>query len=475
MSAPIRTRGDRILVSNLDNETQVKMATDSKIDSGDVDDAPLTLRDRFAARRVLLSVCSLIFFVLFFLFGLDWHAALVGFGALAAAVLLAPPDIRLRFPDNAGKVSVPDKAQTNDVESILQAIPDPAVLLSASGLIVSFNSKAATYYLGLRQESHISVCIRHPEVLEAVSAVACGSEPLTVMFGERVPVERRVEASLARLLPSQTSQQAEVRVLMCLRDLTEQERINQMRSDFIANASHELRTPLASVVGFIETLQGPARDDVEARDRFLNIMGDQAARMSRLIDDLLSLSRVEMNVHLLPNSQVDVTETVRYVADTLEPLARESDVKLNLDVPSEAILVQGDRDELVQVFQNLVQNAIKYGHDGGETTIEVSKTVPVDGNPGKVSVTVTDTGPGISPEHIPRLTERFYRVDEGSSRKKGGTGLGLAIVKHVVNRHRGELRIASERDKGSKFTVLLDETPSHNDRVGDETVFNAAQ
>ncbi len=475
MSASIVTCSDRSVVSNLDNKTQVKMATDSKIDSGDVDDTPLTLRDRFAARKVLLSVCSLIFFVLFFLFGLDWHAALVGFGALAVTVLLAPPDVRLRFPDNADRVSEPDKAKTNVFESILQAIPDPAVLLSASGLIVSFNGKAGAYYLGLRQDSHISVCIRHPEVLEAVSAVASGSEPLTVMFGERVPVERRVEASLARLAPSQTSQQAEVLVLMCLRDLTEQERINQMRSDFIANASHELRTPLASVVGFIETLQGPARDDVEARERFLKIMGDQAARMSRLIDDLLSLSRVEMNVHLLPNTEVDVTETVRYVADTLEPLARESNVKLNLDVPSEPIFVQGDRDELVQVFQNLVQNAIKYGHDGGETRIEVSKTAPVDGQPGKVSVTVADSGPGISAEHIPRLTERFYRVDEGSSRKKGGTGLGLAIVKHVVNRHRGELRITSEKDKGSKFTVLIDEMPGHDNRAAKENVFNAAQ
>lgn len=451
------------------------MATDSKIDSGDVEDAPSTLWDRFAARRVLLSVCGLVFFVLFFLFGLDWHAALVGFAALAVTVLLAPPEVRLRFPDNAGKASEPDKMQTGDVESILQAIPDPAVLLSASGLIVSFNGKAGSYYSGLRQGSHISVCIRHPEVLEAVSAVASGSEPLTVMFSERVPVERRVEASLARLRSLQMSRQAEVLVLMCLRDLTEQERINQMRSDFIANASHELRTPLASVVGFIETLQGPARDDVEARERFLEIMGEQAARMSRLIDDLLSLSRVEMNVHLLPNAQVDVSETVRYVADTLEPLARESDVELDLDVPSEPVLVQGDRDELVQVFQNLVQNAIKYGHDGGKTKIQVSKTAPIDGQLGKVSVTVADSGPGISPEHIPRLTERFYRVDEGSSRKKGGTGLGLAIVKHVVNRHRGELKITSEKDKGSKFTVLLDEMPGLDNLAAKDIVSDAAQ
>ncbi len=464
-----------MVASKLDNKPQVNMATDSKIDSGDVDDAPLTLRDRFAARRVLLSVCSLIFFVLFFLFGLDWHAALVGFAALAVTVLLAPPDVRLRLPDRAGKANEPDEEQTGDIESILQAIPDPAVLLNASGLIVSFNGKAGTYYLGLRKNSHISVCIRHPEVLEALSAVASGSKPLTVIFAERVPVARRVEASLARLLPSRMSRQAEVLVLMCLRDLTEQERINQMRSDFIANASHELRTPLASVVGFIETLQGSARDDVEARERFLNIMGDQAARMSRLIDDLLSLSRVEMNVHLLPNTQVDVRETVRYVADTLEPLARESDVELILDVPSEPLFVQGDRDELVQVFQNLVQNAIKYGRDGGKVTIEVSKTAPVDGQSGKVSVMVADSGPGIAPEHIPRLTERFYRVDEGSSRKKGGTGLGLAIVKHVVNRHRGELKITSEKDKGSKFTVLLDEMSAYDDRVAEETVLNAVQ
>lgn len=451
------------------------MATDIRIESGDVEDAPLTLWDRFAARRVLLFVCSLIFFGLFFLFGLDWHAALLGFGALAVTVLLAPVEWLLRSSNDAKRARERDDLRGSDIENILQAVSNPAILLSASGLIVSFNGKASIYHPGLHHGAHLSVCIRHPEVLEALISVASGSAPLTVMFSERVPIERRVEASLARLPPSMTTVDKESLVLMCLRDLTEQERINQMRSDFIANASHELRTPLASVMGFIETLQGPARNDAEARERFLDIMGEQAGRMSRLIDDLLSLSRVEMNVHLLPNSEVDVVEAVEYVVDTLAPMARESDIELKLDVPSEPALVHGDRDELVQVFQNLVQNAIKYGHDGGEATIIVAKSGSDGDQTGKISVKVADSGPGIAPEHIPRLTERFYRIDEGSSRKKGGTGLGLAIAKHVVNRHRGELKIASEKDKGSEFTVLLDEVPVLQEQSLNETVSDAAE
>jgi two-component system phosphate regulon sensor histidine kinase PhoR len=244
-------------------------------------------------------------------------------------------------------------------------------------------------------------------------------------------------------------------ILVLLRDLTEIERINQMRADFIANASHELRTPLASLRGFIETLQGTAKDDPSARERFLPIMAEQASRMTRLIDALLSLSRVEMNAHVPPSGLVDLNEVLNHVRDTVEPLARETGTSVEVGGFGRKAIVRGDRDELVQVVQNLVQNALKYGVKGGRVRIE-AKQLPQGRHAGRYAISVIDNGPGIAPQHLPRLTERFYRVDVASSREKGGTGLGLAIVKHILNRHRGELTIASTPGRGSTFTVLLD-------------------
>jgi two-component system phosphate regulon sensor histidine kinase PhoR len=247
-------------------------------------------------------------------------------------------------------------------------------------------------------------------------------------------------------------------ILVLLRDLTEGERINQMRADFIANASHELRTPLASLRGFIETLQGTAKEDPGARERFLPIMAEQASRMTRLIDALLSLSRVEMNAHVPPSELVDLNDVLGHARDTLEPLATDSHMTLAVERFPQAAIVRGDRDELLQVLQNLVQNALKYGNSGGHVRIE-AKHIPSLGRQtrGRYAISVVDDGPGIPAEHLPRLTERFYRVDVDSSREKGGTGLGLAIVKHILNRHRGELAIASKPGTGSTFTVMLNE------------------
>ncbi len=220
-------------------------------------------------------------------------------------------------------------------------------------------------------------------------------------------------------------------MLLTFEDLSEQRVTERMRVDFVANASHELRTPLASLLGFVETLQGPARNDAGARDRFLAIMREQGLRMARLVDDLLSLSRIELRAHLAPETPVDLTGISREIVDSLTLMAREREVTLTLRAPAEPVNVPGDRDELLRLMENLVENAIKYGKSGGEVVIDV-----VDG-PLEVSVGVRDDGPGIAPEHLPRLTERFYRVDTAASREAGGTGLGLAIVKHIVLRHRG--------------------------------------
>jgi two-component system phosphate regulon sensor histidine kinase PhoR len=241
-------------------------------------------------------------------------------------------------------------------------------------------------------------------------------------------------------------------VLVTFRDLTPLRRVEEMRADFVANASHELRTPLAALSGFIDTLQGPARDDPAAQKRFLPIMHAQATRMARLIDDLLSLSRIELNAHRQPDKRIDVVPLVRQVIDGLQTLARDRGVSVRVEAPAQPQLVLGDRDELIRVFENLVENALKYGAAGKRVDITVTRGDTPDGLP-ELRISVRDYGPGIAPEHLPRLTERFYRVDVAESREQGGTGLGLALVKHILNRHRGRLSIASTPGAGATFTA----------------------
>ncbi|MAN98569.1 MAG: two-component sensor histidine kinase, partial [Roseovarius sp.] len=238
-------------------------------------------------------------------------------------------------------------------------------------------------------------------------------------------------------------------------DLTEREHAAQMRRDFVANVSHELRTPLTALMGFIETLQGPARHDQAAIDRFLGIMQSEAARMERLVRDLLSLSRVESEERVRPRDEVNLSQVIGSVLHALRPLARDRACDISFEAP-EGMVVRGNDDQLQQVFTNLVENAIKYGGKGNRITITLERT-PRDATLRAPAIVarVRDQGPGIDPLHIPRLTERFYRVDTHRSREMGGTGLGLAIVKHIVNRHRGRLRISSAPGEGSEFSVIL--------------------
>ena len=242
-------------------------------------------------------------------------------------------------------------------------------------------------------------------------------------------------------------------LLMTFNDLTPLRRVEEMRADFIANASHELRTPLAALLGFIETLQGRAKDDPAAREKFLAIMQAQATRMARLIDDLLSLSRIELNAHLQPSTPVDLASIVRQVVDGLQMLARDREVEIKVSVPAEPLIVLGERDELIRALENLVENALKYGAAGKR--VDVTLTLPAQTRAGlaEARLAVRDYGPGIAPEHLPRLTERFYRVDVADSRQQGGTGLGLALVKHVLNRHGGRLTIESTPGQGASFCM----------------------
>jgi two-component system phosphate regulon sensor histidine kinase PhoR len=243
-------------------------------------------------------------------------------------------------------------------------------------------------------------------------------------------------------------------IVLTLRDLSALRQAELMRSDFVANASHELRTPLAALTGFIETLLGPAREDAAARQRFLPIMQAQAQRMARLIDDLLSLARIERKAHLRPTDPVDLVPVLRQVIDSLEAVARERGVAIHLTAALESLAVAGERDELIRVFENLLDNALKYGASGKRVEVTLARRAAAGGTE-MACVSVRDYGPGIAAEHLPRLTERFYRVDVAESRAQGGTGLGLALVKHILNRHQGRLLIDSRPGAGATFTVTL--------------------
>jgi two-component system, OmpR family, phosphate regulon sensor histidine kinase PhoR len=288
--------------------------------------------------------------------------------------------------------------------------------------------------------------IRAPELISAVDQALSTGERQVCAARLPFPQERHF---LGLVTPLAGTAMASPALMVVLQDLTEQDRLARMRSDFVANASHELRTPLASLKGFVETLRGAAKDDAPAREQFLAIMQEQADRMTQLIEDLLSLSRIEMRQHLRPQDVVDIGEVTSVVTQSLAQVAEKAGIAIHVHPPARPTQVLGDRDELHQLIQNLIQNAIKYGRRGGRVDVSFGQ------EPSRVSLTVADDGIGIAPEHVPRLTERFYRVSAKASRERGGTGLGLAIVKHIINRHQGDLRIESTPGKGSSFTVLL--------------------
>jgi two-component system phosphate regulon sensor histidine kinase PhoR len=330
--------------------------------------------------------------------------------------------------------------------ALLDALRDPALLVGPDTRLRAMNAPMRALLPAARAGDPLALTLRSPDVLDAANRVLEGAAAEGVVWRERVPVERVFDAYVAPLTVA-----GDRFVVLTLRETTEALRVERMRSDFIANVSHELRTPLASVMGFIETLQGPAREDPAARVRFLAIMRDQARRMSRLIDDLLSLSRIEQRAHLRPNAPVDLVGVVRHVADGLDLIAMENRVTLKLETP-DALIIPGDRDELIRLVENLVGNAITYGSlPDQDTAVEI--TLLQQGDQARLSV--RDHGQGIAREDLPRLTERFYRADVGVSRAKGGTGLGLALVKHIVARHRGRLVITSQPGEGACFEALL--------------------
>ena len=340
------------------------------------------------------------------------------------------------------------------IEQLIDGFPEAAIVLDREGRVVAFNDMAISIAPALRSGEPALIALRMPELVDAIRRAIRRHEPQRVEFFERVPLDRWFEAFVTPVTLTLGAGGTADILLMTFNDLTPLRRVEEMRADFIANASHELRTPLAALLGFIETLQGPAKDDPVARDKFLGIMQGQATRMARLIDDLLSLSRIELNAHLQPSTPVDLAPIVRQVVDGLQMLARDRGVEIKVALPPDTLTVLGDRDELIRALENLIENALKYGAVGKRVDVTVGRAQTRAGLP-EAHVSVRDFGPGISPEHLPRLTERFYRVDVADSRAQGGTGLGLALVKHVLNRHGGLLTIESTPGAGATFTMHI--------------------
>jgi two-component system phosphate regulon sensor histidine kinase PhoR len=334
------------------------------------------------------------------------------------------------------------------------ALDDPCLILDGRSLVMHRNAAAAEQFPGVLVGRPLALALRQPALLAAVEAARRTGLRQTIEMHQTVPNETWHRVAVAPLIEKPPGREAPALVLVVtLQNQTEARRIDALRTDFIANASHELRTPLASLAGFIDTLLGPAAHDAEARERFLGIMRQQAGRMSKLIDDLLSLSRIEMRQHVRPTATVDLAVLLREVADGLLGRAAEDSVTLALTAPDGPAPVTGDRDELYEVFENLIDNAIKYGGSGGRVEVDLQAA---EKRPGYAYlVSVVDHGVGIPAMHVPRLTERFYRVDAESSRRKKGTGLGLAIVKHILNRHRGLMTIRSAPGEGTRVEVLL--------------------
>jgi two-component system phosphate regulon sensor histidine kinase PhoR len=365
--------------------------------------------------------------------------------------------------ENADSGTFVNGAALESLGRMLEAVPAPLFALDRNRQVAAANTAADKLFGGTIAGRNLLAFLRHPPLVDAVEACEGGrqTEPVALPESQGRSGQRRLVARLQAIRPPL----ANASVMVLLEDTTAAERALTLRRDFVANVSHELKTPIAALLGFIETLLGPARDDPLARQRFLGIMRGEAERMNRLVSELLSLSRIEMNEHQPPSGRADLGNILKTVRDSLTLKVEQRQIKLTFPGLAELPTIPGDSDELTQAIQNLVDNAIKYSPDAGEVMVAYrriddpvacrEKLQGIRSPKAMIALSVADQGEGIAKEHIPRLTERFYRVDAARSRELGGTGLGLAIVKHIVNRHRGSLDIESEPGKGSVFTLFL--------------------
>ncbi|WP_425088312.1 ATP-binding protein [Stappia sp.] len=426
------------------------------------------LRERLSMQRWVLLACVFVAAAAVYTGAAPALHVLAGFAIVAGAALLAParkPLIGRRLRRKRAVSTWPETA----MKHLSDAFPNPCFIVDHRGVTRYANSAARDRFGQVRPGDPISFRLRSPALLEALERVIGGDPAQRIEWSEKTPAEQWLEAVIAPVAPTQGTAGGEADpapsarprfILVTIQDQTGQRRLERMRADFVANASHELRTPLASLTGFVETLLGPARDDPVAREKFLQIMMQQGERMRRLIDDLLSLSRVELKAHVQPEATLDLVPLVRHTCDALKPVADEAGVAIEVTLPEGPAIVRGDRDELIEVLENLIENSLKYGASGERVEIglawaELDRPQAEPRPPGQWILTIRDHGPGIAPEHLPRLTERFYRVDVAASREMKGTGLGLAIVKHILTRHRARLDIESRLGEGASFLVKI--------------------
>lgn len=413
---------------------------------------PAPALTRLVAQASLLAGVAGVFIGLVLFGDLALVPAVLGFLAVSAAVALLPVGVVTITETIVSPAAV--LADDVPVFAFADALTDPCVVLDRRTVVVHANAAARRQFPTLASGRPISFSIRNPELVTAIEAAARYAEPRTVELHETLPSETWDKVVVAPLVRPGTdwAEDDERQLIVTVQSLTELKRVEALRSDFIANASHELRTPLASLLGFIDTLLGPAAKDAVAREKFLGIMRGQAERMSKLIDDLLSLSRIEMHQHVRPTGNIDLAGLLREVREGLMTQAKAADIEIHMSLFEGPTTTAGDRGQLYEVFENLLDNAIKYGAGGKSVELSLAPS----NRPGfQHMITVIDHGPGVEPEHVPRLTERFYRIDADASRKKKGTGLGLAIVKHIVNRHRGQLSIRSKPGEGMRVDVFL--------------------
>ncbi|AZN97839.1 two-component sensor histidine kinase [Mesorhizobium sp. M9A.F.Ca.ET.002.03.1.2] len=400
--------------------------------------------------RWLLAAAIVAVLMVYVFADMSGYVVLLACAVLLLAAAMPPAGVARQSADDAAAIEA-DGLQHLSGEYLAAAVADPLIIFDRTATLVHANAAAFAAFGGIAPGMSLSLKFRAPEMQALLDSILSGAAASDVVdYTEKLPVERAYRVSA-----SSVGHGTDLYVLV-FKDQSEARRIDRMRADFIANASHELRTPLASISGFIETLRGPARNDPGAREQFLQIMQNQTGRMARLIDDLLSLSRLEMKPYLKPGTKVDLRQILDSVIDSLGPLARENGVAIERDFAEGPLDVPGDRDELFQVFENLLENACKYGQSGGRVMVTITHSD--DGPEPGIDVTIRDFGPGIPEEHIPRITERFYRIDVENSRTQKGTGLGLSIVKHILTRHNARLSIKSEVGKGAAFTVHL---PAH--------------
>jgi two-component system phosphate regulon sensor histidine kinase PhoR len=417
---------------------------------------PDTVLARLVGQAPLLLGLAGVVLAFVILGGLRPDLAVLGYLVLTGLVVALPqPVVTVTHTIEVPLLPSAEPSSEQDMlPALVEALGDPGLVLDRTGAVLHRNGAAARQYPNLQVGRVMTLVMRNPDLVAAIESSQRTGEPRSFELHETLPSETwdRVVVAPLRRPDRDWFADDDRQLLVTFQSLTELKRVDALRTDFIANASHELRTPLASLVGFIDTLLGPAARDAEAREKFLGIMRSQADRMSRLIDDLLSLSRIEMHQHVRPTGSVDLSSLLREVREGLQTQAKAADLDVVLSLPEAPVTVTGDRGQLYEVFENLVDNAIKYGADGKKVEVTLAR---VDRSGMHAMVSVVDHGPGVEPEHVPRMTERFYRIDAEASRKKKGTGLGLAIVKHIIQRHRGQMSIKSRPGEGLRVDVLL--------------------